>query len=81
MEIHQQADAKLAHAQICHDLCRMGGEKGGNGLDFKKGRVRDRDIGAEAEEFRVVDLTTPWTSQEFSGDPCESLFDQVHKVR
>ena len=42
VEIHQQAGAELTHAQICHDLCFMGGDERSDGLDFKNDRVRDR---------------------------------------
>ena len=54
VEFHQQADTKTTHAEIGEKLGLVGGEKGGNGIDFRNDDVFDDDIGANAQWNRYL---------------------------
>ncbi len=47
IEIHDQADAKSAHAQVCEQLRFMNRQDGRNRLDLKNDLARDNDVGPE----------------------------------
>jgi hypothetical protein len=49
MEVHQNADTKLAHSEVDEKLGLMGWQKCGDGLDFENDGVFDNDIGAKTQ--------------------------------
>ena len=49
MEVHQNADTKVAHSEVGEKLGLMGWQKCGDGLDFENDGVFDNDIGAKTQ--------------------------------
>jgi len=44
VEVHQKANTQLAHSEVGEKLGFIGGQNGGDALDFEKDGVFDNDI-------------------------------------
>jgi hypothetical protein len=54
VEVHQEANAKVAHAEVGEKLGLMNSEKNGDGFDLENDGVFDHDVGAKAKGNRCT---------------------------